>query len=86
MSNRLLQKVRQVEERLEARLGLAVLDEESGQQWTYHADQRFPLCSTFKVLASGTFLATSRMLIDVYTREESKWLYGVVSRTGKSGR
>jgi hypothetical protein len=38
MSNRLLQKVRQVEERLEARLGLAVLDEESRQQWTYHAD------------------------------------------------
>jgi len=59
MSNRLLQKVRQVEERLEARLGLAVLDEESGQQWTYHADQRFPLCSTFKVLvlASGAFFA-----------------------------
>jgi hypothetical protein len=38
MSNRLLQKVRQVEERLEARLGLAVLDEESRQQWTYYAD------------------------------------------------
>ena len=86
MSNRLLQKVRQVEERLEARLGLAVLDEESGQQWTYRDDQRFPLCSTFKVLASGTYLTTSRIFIDVYTREESKWLYGVVRRTGTSGR
>lgn len=55
--NRLLQKVREVEERLEARLSLAVLDEESGRHWAYQADQRYPLCSTFKVLASSAFLA-----------------------------
>jgi beta-lactamase class A len=55
--NRLLQKVREVEERLEARLSLAVFDEESGRHWAYQADQRYPLCSTFKVLASSAFLA-----------------------------
>lgn len=54
---RVSNKAAEVEERLGARLGLAILDEESGRQWSYQADQRFPMCSTFKVLASGAFLA-----------------------------
>ncbi|GJM11610.1 MAG: beta-lactamase [Pseudohongiella sp.] len=56
MPERLLQRVQQVEENLGARLGFAVLDEESGRRWTFQADQRFPMCSTFKVLASAAFL------------------------------
>lgn len=55
--DRLLNKAVEVGERLGARLGLAILDEESGRRWSYQADQRFPMCSTFKVLASGAFLA-----------------------------
>ncbi len=46
-----------VERRLGARLGLAVLDESSGRIWGYQADQRFPMCSTFKLIATGAFLA-----------------------------
>ena len=46
-----------VERRLGARLGLAVLDESSGRNWGYQADQRFPMCSTFKLIATGAFLA-----------------------------
>lgn len=46
-----------VEHQLEARLGMQALDTESGQTWSYHADQRFPMCSTFKVIASAAFLA-----------------------------
>lgn len=57
MTNRLLSKVMLVEDRLQARLGLAVLDEQTGSSWKYQADQHFPLCSTFKVLASSAFLA-----------------------------
>ncbi len=47
----------EVERILSARLGLAVLDEDSSRYWSYRADQRFPMCSTFKVLASAAFLA-----------------------------
>ncbi|MEX0963938.1 MAG: class A beta-lactamase [Pseudohongiellaceae bacterium] len=55
--NALISKAIEIEQRLGARLGLAVLDEESGRSWNYQSDQRFPLCSTFKVVASGAFLA-----------------------------
>jgi len=55
--NGVINKAIEVEQRLGARLGLAILDEESGRRWTYQAEQRFPLCSTFKVLASSAFLA-----------------------------
>lgn len=46
-----------VERQLEARLGVEVLDIESKRKWAYQADQRFPMCSTFKVIASAAFLA-----------------------------
>lgn len=57
VSDRLLNSVRQVENRLQARLGFAALDGEDGSVWEYQADQRFPMCSTFKVIASAAFLA-----------------------------
>jgi beta-lactamase class A len=57
ITNQLLAKVILVEDRLQARLGFSVLDEQTGGGWEYQADQRFPLCSTFKVLASSAFLA-----------------------------
>ena len=47
--------------RLEAqsggRLGVAVLDTATGQQAVHRATERFPLCSTFKALASAAVLA-----------------------------
>ncbi len=47
--------------RLEAavggRLGVAVMDAGGRARLTYRADERFPMCSTFKVLASGAILA-----------------------------
>ena len=55
--DRFLNKAIEIEQHLGARLGIAILDEESGQRWAYQADQRFPMCSTFKVLASSAFLA-----------------------------
>ncbi len=39
------------------RLGIAVLDTGTGQQEGYRAAERFPMCSTFKALASAAVLA-----------------------------
>jgi beta-lactamase class A len=38
------------------RLGIAVLDTASGQRAGHHADDKFPMCSTFKLLAAGAVL------------------------------
>ncbi len=39
------------------RLGVAVIDTSTGLQGGYRTAERFPICSTFKVLASGAILA-----------------------------
>ena len=48
--------VKQVENRLQARVGVAVSDQGGDRTWRHNADQRFPLASTFKVLACGALL------------------------------
>lgn len=39
------------------RLGVAVLDSRSGAFVGHRADERFPMCSTFKLLLAGAVLA-----------------------------
>ena len=56
-ADRLIETVKQVEARLEARVGMYVRDEETGRRWTYNADDRFPMASTFKSLACAALLA-----------------------------
>jgi beta-lactamase class A len=46
-----------LERRHGGRLGVAVLDTESGRRIGYRADERFPMCSTFKFLAAAQVLA-----------------------------
>ncbi|SBW02937.1 Beta-lactamase FAR-1 [uncultured Alphaproteobacteria bacterium] len=46
-----------IEARIGGRLGVAILDTGSGASWARRDDERFPLCSTFKVLAVGAVLA-----------------------------
>ena len=53
----LLETIKQVEQKLGARIGVAVYDEETGRQWQYHAGDRFPMTSTFKTLACATLLS-----------------------------
>lgn len=55
--NPVLEAARQAEMRLDARVGLAIHDTGSGTKWLYNAGERFPLVSTFKVLACGAMLA-----------------------------
>lgn len=52
----LIDVVKEVEQRLNARLGLAVHDMETTRRWEYQSNERFPLTSTFKTLACATLL------------------------------
>ncbi len=47
----------QIEKESGGRLGVAVLDTGSGRRLGYRADERFPMCSTFKLLAAAAVLA-----------------------------
>ena len=38
-------------------MGVAILDTQTGQRWEHRSAERFPLCSTFKVLACAAVLA-----------------------------
>ena len=49
-------KADEIERRLGARVGLAVYDTGHGTSWLYHADERFPLTSTFKAFACAALL------------------------------
>ena len=45
-----------IEEREGGRLGAGVIDTESGWTFAHRADERFPMCSTFKLLAAAAAL------------------------------
>ena len=51
------QTVAAVEQRLRARVGMTILDTGAQRRWTHRASERFPLCSTFKLLAAAAVLA-----------------------------
>lgn len=46
-----------IERRLDARLGVAVVDTGSGHQWAYRGHERFPMMSTFKPLLCALLLS-----------------------------
>jgi beta-lactamase class A len=46
-----------IERRLHGRLGVAALDTGTGRQQRHRGSERFPMCSTFKFLASAAVLA-----------------------------
>jgi beta-lactamase class A len=45
-----------IEARLGGRIGVAALDTGSGKRFDYRAEERFPMCSTFKFLAAAAIL------------------------------
>jgi len=51
------ERLRKLEERAGGRLGVAVRDRGSGRRLEYRGGERFPMCSTFKVLLVGAVLA-----------------------------
>lgn len=56
-ANPLLEVVRAVEQRLDARVGVALYDSATGETWDYQGDDRFPITSTFKTLACAALLS-----------------------------
>ena len=55
--DRIIEATRKAEAWLGARVGLAIHDTGSGESWLHNADERFPMTSTFKVLACAALLA-----------------------------
>jgi len=52
LANRILS----IEQRTDARIGVAALDTTSGKRLDYRSEERFPMCSTFKLLAAAAVL------------------------------
>lgn len=48
--------VRHLEQKLDARIGIAVHDLETDRRWLHRSDERFPMASTFKTLACAALL------------------------------
>ncbi|HNX77884.1 MAG TPA: class A beta-lactamase [Candidatus Rifleibacterium sp.] len=48
--------IKNIETRLKARVGVAVHEPADDMLWLYRADERFPMCSTFKTLACAALL------------------------------
>jgi beta-lactamase class A len=55
-SGELSRELERVEARLKGRLGVAVIDTATGQRTSRRGGERFPICSTFKMLASAAVL------------------------------
>lgn len=47
----------EIEAKVGGRLGVAALDLSSGRRIGYRADERFPMCSTFKAMAAAAVLS-----------------------------
>jgi beta-lactamase class A len=68
-----------IEKRAGGRLGVAALDTQSGRRIVHRADERFPMCSTFKVLAVGALLAR----VDRGAEKLGRWVpYGAADVRG----
>lgn len=66
-----------IENGIGARLGVAVLDTRDGSMASYRAEERFPMCSTFKALAAAAVLArvdAGKEQLDRRIRYEAKHL------------
>ena len=58
-AQRIQQRVTQLEETHDVRIGVAVLDTETGQSFEHRGQERFSLNSTFKAFACGALLAAA---------------------------
>ena len=56
-SDKLVRNLKEIEKERGGRLGVAVTDSSSGKSAAHRGDERFPMCSTFKVLAAAAVLA-----------------------------
>lgn len=74
-AQRLQQELARIEQATGGRLGVAVLDTETGLRASLRGDERFPMCSTFKALASAAVLRRvdrGESKLDQHVRFEAK--------------
>lgn len=74
-TQRLQQEFARIEQATGGRLGVAVLDTETGLRASLRGDERFPMCSTFKALASAAVLHRvdrGESSLDQHVRIEAK--------------
>ncbi len=64
----LLQQLAGLEQEVKGRIGLALLDTHTGEKLTWRGDERFPLCSTFKLLAAAAILHRSQQQPDLLSQ------------------
>jgi beta-lactamase class A len=64
-----------LERTLAGRLGVFALNTDNGKQLSYHADEYFPICSTFKVLLASAILKRSTQ-IDELMQQRIKYQQG----------
>lgn len=88
----LVASIAAVEKGLGGRIGVSIHDTDSGRRWAYRGDERFPMCSTFKLLAAAAILervddGTDTLERRVVIREEDLVTYSPVleSRVGGKG-
>jgi beta-lactamase class A len=55
-TNDLAERIAAINARVGGRIGVAALDTGTGQHIEYRPNERFPMCSTFKVLAAAAVL------------------------------
>lgn len=67
----LINNIIALEKNLGARMGVAIFDTATGKQWAHRADERFPMCSTFKLIASAAVLAR----VDAGTEDLTRRVY-----------
>ncbi|OKO77280.1 beta-lactamase [Bradyrhizobium sp. NAS80.1] len=64
----LIEAITQLELKSGGRLGVSVLDTRTGAQIHHKGNERFPMCSTFKVLASAAILKNAGSKLDSLER------------------
>lgn len=75
----------EIERRVRGRLGVAVLDTGSTRHLEHRAEERFPMCSTFKLLLASSILAhvdagRERLAREVPYREADLLAYAPITR------
>jgi len=84
------QRLRELERRSRGRLGVHILDTASGAEFGHRADERFLMCSTFKLLASALVLQRADRGQDslerrIVFRKSDLVAYSPVTETRTSG-
>src|SRR4029077_9719669 len=79
----------QLEQTSHARIGLFAIDASTNRQIEYHSQERFPMCSTFKVLAVAAVLKRvdeSTETLDRFVRYDEKQLLAYAPVTREHGK